>query len=121
MPLTPLPDWLPALPEIVLVCAAMALLIIGVLRGEESSRLVSWLAVAVLIVTLCLAGAVGIERRSGFYGMFITDSFAVFLKSLIPIGSAVTAILPLRFQGRAPTAPVSFAGIIVFGANRVDG
>src|SRR5258708_38840427 len=98
MPLTPLPDWLPALPEIVLVCAAMALLIIGVLRGEESSRLVSGLAVAVLIVTLCLAGAVGIERRSGFYGMFITDSFAVFMKSLILIGSAVTIIIGIRFN-----------------------
>jgi NADH-quinone oxidoreductase subunit N len=98
MPLTPLPDWLPALPEIVLVCAAMALLLIGVFRGEESSRLVSWLAVAVLIVTLCLAGAVGIERRSGFYGMFITDSFAVFMKSLILIGSAVTIIIGIRFN-----------------------
>ena len=37
----------PALPEIVLACAAMALLLIGVFRGEGSTRLVSWLAVAV--------------------------------------------------------------------------
>ncbi len=36
----------PALPEIVLACAAMALLLLGVFRGEGSTRLVSWLAVA---------------------------------------------------------------------------
>ena len=42
----PLPDLLPALPEIVLACAAMALLLVGVFRGEGSTRLVSWLAVA---------------------------------------------------------------------------
>jgi NADH-quinone oxidoreductase subunit N len=76
----------------------MALLIIGVLRGEESSRLVSWLAVAVLIGTLCLAGAVGLERRAGFYGMFITDPFAVFMKALILIGSAATIIIGIRFN-----------------------
>ena len=49
MPLYPVPDLLPALPEIVTVCAAMALLLVGVFRGEGSARLVSWLSVAVLI------------------------------------------------------------------------
>ena len=49
MPTLALPDLSPALPEIVLACAAMALLLIGVFRGEGSARLVSWLAVAVLI------------------------------------------------------------------------
>ena len=49
MPLVPPPDLMPALPEIVLAGAAMALLLLGVFRGEGSSRLVSWLSVAALI------------------------------------------------------------------------
>src|SRR5213083_2899517 len=61
MPLVPVPDLTLALPEIALVCAAMALLLIGVFRGEGSTRLVSWLSVAVLIAILVLIGsAVGI-------------------------------------------------------------
>ena len=91
MPAVPLPGLAPAVPEIVLVCAAMALLIIGVFRGEGSSRLVSWLSVAVLIATLCCRRS---ARRAsggiGFYGMFVTDAFAVFMKALVLLGSAVT-------------------------------
>ena len=88
----PFPAISPALPEIVLVCAAMALLLIGVFRGEGSTRLVSWLAVAVLLVILVLCGVFGMERRLGFYGMFVTDAFAVFMKALVLLGSAVSII-----------------------------
>ena len=52
MPVVPVPDLMPALPEIVLACAAMALLLLGVFRGEGSTRLVSWLAVLALLATL---------------------------------------------------------------------
>ena len=47
-----LPDLSPALPEMVLAAAAMALLILGVWRGEGSTRLVSWLAIGVLVLVL---------------------------------------------------------------------
>jgi NADH-quinone oxidoreductase subunit N len=95
-PLAP-PDFLPALPELVLVCSAMALLLVGVFRGEGSTRMVSWLAVLVLIVTLCLAVRIGLDRRISFYGMFITDPFAAFMKTLVLAGSAVTIVMGMRF------------------------
>src|ERR687883_614406 len=98
MPVFPVPSIAPALPEIVLVCAAMALLILGVFRGEGSTRLVSWLAIAVLLVTLVLCGVFGWDRRLGFYGMFVTDAFAVFTKALVLLGAAVSIILALRFN-----------------------
>ena len=40
------PDLAPALPEIILAVVAMALLMLGVFRGDGSTRTVSWLAVA---------------------------------------------------------------------------
>src|SRR5437762_5967148 len=98
MPIVAFPGLAPAVPEVVLVCAAMALLIIGVLRGEGSSKLVSWLSVAVLIATLVIAGLLGGERQIGFYGMFINDAFAVFMKALVLLGSAVTIIMGLRYN-----------------------
>src|SRR5579862_5646632 len=73
MPVAAVPDFLPALPEIALAIAAMLLLLIGVFRGESSTRLVSWLAVLVLIGILLLAARLGLDRRVGFYGMFVTD------------------------------------------------
>ena len=38
----------PALPEIVLACTCMALLMLGVFRGDSSTRSVSWIAVLAL-------------------------------------------------------------------------
>ncbi len=91
------PALLPALPELVLVCSAMLLLLIGVFRGEASSRLVSWLAVLALVVTLGLAVRVGLEPRVSFYGMFVTDPFAAFMKTLVLLGSAVTILMGMRY------------------------
>src|SRR6266513_4277940 len=113
MPIVAFPGLAPAVPEVVLVCAAMALLIIGVLRGEGSSRLVSWLSVAVLIATLVTAGLLGGERQVGFYGMFVSDAFAVFMKALVLLGSAVTIIMGLPYNEEHGIARFEFPVLIL--------
>ena len=59
MPIAAVPDFSPALPEILLACGAMALLLLGVFRGEGSNRLVSWLAVALLLAVLVVSSLFG--------------------------------------------------------------
>ena len=98
MPHLAFSDLSPALPEMLLAVAAMALLILGAWRGEGSTRLVSWLAVAALIIVLGVVLLGGPERRVGFYGMFVTDAFALFMKSLVLIGSAVTILMGMRYN-----------------------
>jgi NADH-quinone oxidoreductase subunit N len=98
MPYLALSDMSPALPEILLAAGAMALLILGAFRGEGSTRLVSWLGVAALIIVLVVAQLGGGERRVGFYGMFITDAFSLFMKSLVLAGSAVTLVMGVRYN-----------------------
>jgi len=114
--LFPFPAISPALPEIVLVCAAMALLLVGVFRGEGSARLVAWLAVIVLLVTLVLCGVFGWERRLGFYGMFVTDAFAVFTKALVLLGAAISIILALRFNEEHRIARFEFPVLILLAS-----
>ena len=113
MPTLALPALMPALPEILLACAAMALLLVGVFRGEGSARLVSWLAVAVLIAILVVSTVFGGERRIGFYGMFVTDPFAVFMKALVLVGSAVSIILALHYNEQARIARFEFPVLIL--------
>jgi NADH-quinone oxidoreductase subunit N len=113
MPTFPLPDLSPALPEIVLACAAMALLLVGVFRGEGSTRLISWLAVAVLIGTLLLTAHFGLARQVGFNGMFVTDAFAVFAKVLVLIGSAVSIIIALNYNEERQIARFEFPVLIL--------
>ncbi|HEV2099252.1 MAG TPA: NADH-quinone oxidoreductase subunit NuoN, partial [Stellaceae bacterium] len=106
-------DVLPALPEILLAAAAMALLVVGAWRGEGSTRLVSWLAVAALIVVLGVALFGGSERRVGFYGMFVTDAFALFMKALVLAGSAVTILMSVRYNEEQRIARFEFPVLIM--------
>ncbi len=98
MPALAVPSLSPALPEILLAVLAMALLIVGALRGEGSTRLVSWLAVAVLVLVLIVSQLGGGERRLGFYGMFVSDAFALFMKALVLIGSATAIVMAIRYN-----------------------
>jgi len=116
MPIVALPDLSPALPEMVLVCAAMALLLLGALRGEGSTRLVSWIGVIVLLVTLAIECRIGMERRVGFYGMFVTDAFGVFMKALVLIGSAVAIIMAIRYNEEHGIARFEFPVLILLAS-----
>jgi NADH-quinone oxidoreductase subunit N len=111
MPALDLPILSPATPEILLAGAAMALLMVGAIRGEGSWRLVSWLAIGVLIVILIVVESSG--AGVGFYGMFITDAFARFMKALVLIGSAVTILMGMRYNEDQEIARFEFPVLVL--------
>ena len=113
MPVVPFPDIAPALSEIILAAGAMALLIFGAISGEKSTRAVSWLAIAVLILALVVSLMQGGERRLGFYGMFVTDAFALFMKALVLIGSAVTILIGMRYNEDQGIARFEFPVLVL--------
>jgi len=86
------------LPEVILAAGVLVLLLVGAFRGEKSAWLVTELAVVLLGVAFVVL-VVG-ERPQGvtFYGAFIDDSFARFMKSLSLIGSLVTLLLSIDFM-----------------------
>src|SRR3954469_17779055 len=88
---------LPVLPELVLAVGAMALLMLGAYRGQETTKLVTglavWLPVLTGVVELLLPGG----KLTTFGGSFIVDDFARFLKILALVGSAATLILSAEF------------------------
>jgi NADH-quinone oxidoreductase subunit N len=110
--LSPPEIWLAA-PEMALAIFAMALLILGVCRGEGSTRLVSWLAIGILMFVLLIAVQGGGERRVGFYGMFVTDAFAVFMKALVLIGSAVTIVMGMPYNEEQGIARFEFPVLVL--------
>ena len=113
MPTAIAPVFLPALPEIALACAAMLLLLIGVFRGEGSTRLVSWLAVLVLIGVLIISANLGLGRQVAFYGMFVIDPFALFMKTLVLVGSAVAIIMAMRYNEDHQIARFEFPVLVL--------
>src|SRR6202163_2572679 len=92
-----LPALLPALPEIVLAVGAMALLMLGAFRGEDTAVAVNWLAIVLLVA----AGAITLWLPGGtlttFGGSFILDPFARFLKLLALTGSACAILMSFDY------------------------
>ena len=58
----------------------------------------------------------GWERRLGFYGMFVTDAFAVFMKALVLLGAAISIILALRFNEEHRIARFEFPVLILLAS-----
>ncbi|MCH2395147.1 NADH-quinone oxidoreductase subunit NuoN [Oceanibaculum sp.] len=106
----------PAIPEIFLACAGMALLLLGVFQGNRSLRSLSWLTVASFAVTAVLlyifAGWGG--KVIAFEGMFVADSFALFAKLFILLGSAVAVILSMDYLERENAARFEYPVVILF-------
>jgi NADH-quinone oxidoreductase subunit N len=88
---------LPVLPELVLAAGAMALLMLGAFRGQQTTQLVTGLAVALLVVTGALVFWLPGGKLTTFGGSFIVDDFARFLKILALIGSGTALILSRSF------------------------
>jgi NADH-quinone oxidoreductase subunit N len=116
MPGIAVPNLSPALPEIVLAGIAMVLLVVGVLRGEGSTRLVSWLAIAALLLVLVMLHLGGDARRIGFYGMFVADAFGLFMKTLVLIGSAVAILMAMRYNEDEGIARFEFPVLVMLAS-----
>lgn len=85
-----------ATPELLLSVGAMALLMIGVFVGEKSTRVVTGLSVALIV----LAGIWLIwlpAEGEAFHGAFVMDPFARLMKILVLIGSGVAIAMSVGF------------------------
>jgi NADH-quinone oxidoreductase subunit N len=91
------PALLPALPEIVLACGAMALLMVGAFRGEKATGFVNMAAIALLLgaaaIVLLLPGGLLVT----FNGSFVLDAYARFVKVLVLVGSALALVMSLDY------------------------
>ena len=91
-------SWTVALPEVVLAVGTMALLMLGVFRGNKSTPMIAILSVALVVVVLGLSvlGTTG----TAFGGLFIENGFTSFVKILTLTGSAVGILMAVDFCRR---------------------
>ncbi len=84
-------------PEIAMALGIMALLMLGVFRGEGSARLVSSLSAFLLVAVAAYVVAHWGEPVLAFGGSFAVDAFSSFAKVLILAGSALTILMAQGF------------------------
>jgi len=107
-------NWAVALPEIWLACAAMAILVIGVLSRAEAAvttTLCSMFTLGAFLIAslLILMGGTGV----GFHGQFTVDAFSVFMKLLMLAGAAYAVILALDYNRNAGIARFEYPILIL--------
>jgi NADH-quinone oxidoreductase subunit N len=88
---------LPALPEIVLVVGAMALLMLGVFRGERRTLGIDAAAILILVGTGAVIALLPAGKLLTFGGSFVLDDFARFLKLLALAGSAAAILMSFSY------------------------
>jgi NADH-quinone oxidoreductase subunit N len=84
------------LPELILACGAMALLMLGVFLRKEQGELVLGLAILVVIVAGAFV-AQGDGTETAFQGSFIVDPFARVMKLLTLTGAAAALLMSLNY------------------------
>ncbi len=82
----------PALPEIILALGAIAMVLYGAIKGERSTRLLEYAALALFGLALVLVLS-GTGREVAFNGGFVADGFARFMKVLTLLGAAAAILL----------------------------
>ena len=108
------PDLWPALPEIFLAVAGMALLMLGVFRGDGSTRLVAYLTVGALLFAAFLSLGYGSGRVVTFNGLFVMDAFGVFMKVLVLVASSLAVIMSLGYIEREEMGRFEFPILMLF-------
>jgi NADH-quinone oxidoreductase subunit N len=84
-------------PELILSVGALALVLVGAMRGDKSVWFVTEAAVALLGIALAVVVFDNKSEGVTFYGAFTNDAFARFMKALSLSGSLIALILSLDF------------------------
>jgi NADH-quinone oxidoreductase subunit N len=101
------------LPELVLVGGALALVLVGAIRGERSFTLVTILSYLLLIIALVLVVRQPMAATTAFNGAYIADGFGRFMKILTLAGSALSLAMAVDFLRREGMAKFEYPLLIL--------
>jgi NADH-quinone oxidoreductase subunit N len=109
-------DAVASLPEIVLACLAMALLMYGVFKKGDANDHVTLGAVLSLGLVAALVILGGDGKVTAFGGGFVVDTFARVMKVMALFGSAVAIILSTHFMKRAKMARFEYPILVMLAS-----
>jgi NADH-quinone oxidoreductase subunit N len=112
----PIPDLLPVLPEIILACGALALLMVGAFAGNRANGFISGAAILVLIVACVVVVMQPAGRIEAMNGSFVVDAFARFVKVLSFGGTAIAILMSLDYVKRARMQKFEYPVLMLLSA-----
>jgi NADH-quinone oxidoreductase subunit N len=109
-------DAVASLPEIVLACLAMALLMYGVFKKGDANDTVTLGVVVSLAFVASLVIFTGEGKVTAFGGAFVVDTFARVMKVMALFGSAVAIVLSSHFMKRVKMAHFEYPILVMLAS-----
>jgi NADH-quinone oxidoreductase subunit N len=109
-------DAVASLPEVVLACLAMLLLMYGVFKKGDANDNVTLGAVVSLALVAALVIFTSEGKVTAFGDAFVVDTFARVMKVMALFGSAVTIILSTHFMKRVKMARFEYPILVMLAS-----
>ena len=109
-----LANWSLAAPEILLAAGGIALLMLGVFLPRDRMRLIAWLSVAVLVVTIILVAQMPAAGGHAFGNLFVVDRFSQFMKIVVLSATGLSILLSMDFAEREQMGRFEFPVLMLF-------
>lgn len=103
----------PVLPEIMLVCVGLTLILLD-LFSEKQRILLPWLTVLGCLLTLSVVVSQG--NSTAFGGMFVTDSYSVFFKVICLLAVMMAALMSENYRSIIGLRHGEHYSLMVFSA-----
>lgn len=105
-------NWTLALPELVLACAGLVILLVGVFPKRDPFFGCSMAAIGALLLAAVLV--LGQAEGTALGGLYVSDAFAGFMKVLALLGAALGLVLALDFNRRERLDRFEFPVLLLF-------
>jgi NADH-quinone oxidoreductase subunit N len=109
-------DAVASLPEVVLACLAMLLLMYGVFKKGDANDHVTLGAVVSLALVAALVIFTSEGKVTAFGGAFVVDTFARVMKVMALFGSAVAIVLSSHFMKRVKMARFEYPILVMLAS-----
>jgi NADH-quinone oxidoreductase subunit N len=103
-------------PELVVLAGALALLMLGVFRGDKIVDTIDILAMIILVAAALMVVLQPAERIEVFGGSFVIDGYGRFFKFLALIGAAAALLMSVDFMRRENIRRFEFAVLILISS-----
>jgi NADH-quinone oxidoreductase subunit N len=100
-------------PEVVLAAGALVLLMIGVFRGNDSLKGLSWGAAILFGLTALTVVDDAPVRLLAWNDLYVADSLSAFLKVLILVGAAASVLMAVPYLERVKVHRFEYPVLIV--------
>jgi NADH-quinone oxidoreductase subunit N len=103
-----------ALPEILLAATCMTLMMLGAFSRGDRTRSITVLSLLAMLAAGVLVAVQPGGRELAFNGLFVTDSYAAFLKLTVLVGAVLSLVLSIGYLQREMMARYEFPLLLLF-------